>query len=407
MTLALMSALFTACSPRSDRSANERLVQELTDTLTLLSKEVDLNGFGVAIVSEKGVLYQNGFGFADVAAQKKYTDSTLQALASISKTFIGLAVLKAQDLGKIKLDDPVNRYLPFKVVNPFHPELPITIRHLVTHTSSILDAEPYLHHGLTLRDTNALKTNLGLDIAPCRFNPPGDRMPMDVFIREVLDTEGRLYTKASFAERKPGALFEYSNVGATLAALVVQYATGEAFDAFTGKHILQPLGMSSSGWGLDAITLADHSRLYRTRTDPFPWYQWNTYPDGAMITSSRDMAKYMVELVRGFKGHGTLLTKQSYAEYFTPQLKAENFTERNEGPYNNEYNMGITMGFSAQGYFGHTGGDPGMFSMMFFNEATGIGRFMIVNTDLNNWDHHKHVWDLLDRYAVKLDKGRE
>ena len=96
MTLALMSALFTACSPRSDRSANERLVQELTDTLTLLSKEVDLNGFGVAIVSEKGVLYQNGFGFADVAAQKKYTDSTLQALASISKTFIGLAVLKVQ-----------------------------------------------------------------------------------------------------------------------------------------------------------------------------------------------------------------------------------------------------------------------------------------------------------------------
>jgi hypothetical protein len=124
-----------------------------------------------------------------------------------------------------------------------------------------------------------------------------------------------------------------------------------------------------------------------------------------MITSTSDFSKYMFELLSGYLGKGTLLSAASYKEYFTMQLKAENFIERSEGEFTDENNMGLTIGFSSTGNFGHTGGDPGLFSMMFFNPATKTGRYMIVNTDMNDkagWSQHEKIWSILNDYALKL-----
>ena len=107
-------------------------------------KKGQFNGFSVAIVNESGTLYEKGIGYSNVEIKKKYTESTIQNIGSISKTFVGIALLKAQELGKLKLDDPINNYLPFRVKNPFYPETHITIRNLATHTSTITDNEFYL-----------------------------------------------------------------------------------------------------------------------------------------------------------------------------------------------------------------------------------------------------------------------
>ncbi|MBK9289951.1 MAG: serine hydrolase [Flavobacteriales bacterium] len=152
-------------------------------------------------------------------------------------------------------------------------------------------------------------------------------------------------------------------------------------------------------------------RRFRTRPSPactgpapeaFPRYYCATYPDGGMVTSSSDFGKYMAELVRGYRGQGTILSKASYAEYFREQLADSNFVDRATGMFTDEHNIGITIGFSSEGYFGHTGGDPGLFSMFFVERSTGLGRYMIVNTDMEGWEHHKQVWDMLGRYAGKL-----
>ncbi|MBK9289950.1 MAG: beta-lactamase family protein [Flavobacteriales bacterium] len=103
---------FASCNTAIKPNENDALVQELTDSLTFLSKTADFNGFGVAVVGPQGVLYTNGFGLADVAKGIPYTERTVQPIASISKTFIGLAVLKAQELGKLKLDDPCRNSCP-------------------------------------------------------------------------------------------------------------------------------------------------------------------------------------------------------------------------------------------------------------------------------------------------------
>ena len=105
---------------------------ELTEKLTAISKQTDFNGFAVALANDQEVLYKNGFGIANFDPLQPYTANTIQNIASVSKTLIGLAILKAQELNKLKLDDPINKYLPFKVVHPDFPEIPILIRESVS-----------------------------------------------------------------------------------------------------------------------------------------------------------------------------------------------------------------------------------------------------------------------------------
>ena len=400
----LLLLLAVACGPAAKDRDVHTLEQELTDSLSLLSQTADFNGFGVAVVGPKGVLYANGFGLADVAKGTAYTANTVQPIASISKTFIGLAVMKAQELGKLQLDDPVSKFVPNKVFNPRYPDVPITVRHLVTHTSSIADKQDYLFRAWILSDTADLAENLKMDIGACRFSAPSTAISMEEFLRRYLVADGVWYSDSAYSEQKPGERFDYSNVGATLAAVVVEKATGVPFEAFTQQYILDPLEMTSSTWHGENLPDTSISNLYSTRTDAYPRYYCTTYPDGGMVTSSVDFAKYMAELVKGYRGEGTILNKASYVEYFREQLTDSNFVDRSMGMFTDEHNMGITIGFSSEGYFGHTGGDPGLFSMFFVERSTGFGRYIVVNTDMDSYDHHIKVWGLLERYGKRMSE---
>jgi CubicO group peptidase (beta-lactamase class C family) len=410
LSISLLICVIISCDTAKNKLSNDfgQIQKELTDTLNKISETTLFNGFGIVIVSDKGVLYQNGFGYANVATKEKYTDNTLQNIGSISKTFIGIALLKAQELGKLKLDDPINMYLPFSVINPYNPQTSITIRQLATHTSSITDTRDYLYRAWILHDTLNLVNNLKIDIGECKFSAPSTAIPMEEFLKNILEKDGKWYKKENFLNRKPGELFQYSNLGATLAALVIEKATGIAFDKFTDKYILQPLGMNASGWNIDEIDISKHTRLYLNKTTSYPFYTLITYPDGSMITSTSDFSKYMEELIQGYIGNGILLSKESYKEYYSGQLKSENYIDRKkkEGEYSDEYNIGITIGISSTGNFGHTGGDPGLFSIMFFNPKNKIGKYIIVNTDMEGnkaWEQHYKIWSLLDIYADKLN----
>lgn len=379
---------------------------EITEKLTTISKETDFNGFGVALTNDREVLYKNGFGIANIEPKQNYTENTIQNIASVSKTFIGLAILKAQELDKLKLDDPINKYLPFKVFNPKFPDIPITIRHLATHTSSIVDSKAYMTNSIVLKDTINLANNLKIDISPTHFNPPSAKISIEEFLNNILNPKGKWYLKEGFSEKKPGEMYEYSNVGATLAALVVEKATGISYDRFTTQYILAPLKMTASGWSFNTIDISKYTHTYQNKTTPYPYYSLNSYPDGGMLTTPNDMSKYICELLKGYFGKGTILSYESYKEYFTPQLTAENFIDRDTSVYSDEYNMGITIGFGSTLNFGHYGGDPGVNSMIYFNKETKTGKYYIINTDsigAITGKNQKMIMDLLDEYAVKLD----
>lgn len=379
-----------------------------TDSLDLeinkIYQQGNFNGFAVSIVSGESTLYQKGFGYSDVKEKKPYTVNTIQNIASISKTLVGISLLKAQELGKLNLDDPIQKYLPFKIVNPNFPQKPITIRQLATHTSSILDNEFYLSKNYFLKpnqNLNSLKLNFDDEQV---FNSSDSIITMETFLENVISESGK-WNKNSFSSHQPGEIYEYSNVGTALAAFIIERATGQEFTVFTKEYILKPLQMNDSGWKFEEIQFSKFSRLYENPKTLLPYYLSATYPDGGFITNVNDLSKYLTELIKGYNEKGTILSKKSYKEYFTPQLSAANFTERNtQNPYSESYNVGIFMGFGHTGYIGHTGGDPGVMSMMFFDPKNNLGRIIIFNTNFSDKkgnDAFYGIWNILEKYQSK------
>lgn len=402
----IMACIFSSCKQaKNNVSSNQAPMwtDSLTTELNEIYKQGLINGYGVAIVNQNGTIYQNGFGYADVKNKKKYTDNTIQNIASISKTLLGIALLKAQELGKLNLHDSVNKYLPFRVFKPHYPKEVITIRQLATHTSTIYDTDFYDEKSYVLkdkRDSSIMKPGLGSE----EFNHPDSMMTMSNFLQNFLSKKGSWYLEEGFLNKKPGELYEYSNVGATLAAYILELATSETYAEFTQKHILSPLKMSSSGWSFESVNFDMHSKLYyNPETEP-PYYSLITYPDGGLITSVNDMGKYLTELIKGYSGEGEILTKESYKELFKQQLTEDNFEDRDtDRPYDDEYNSGIFMGYSPIGYIGHTGGDPGVSTFMFFNPETKIGRLLFINTGLDNEGARQFfaIWDMLEEYESR------
>lgn len=390
---AILFVFLTACGSAQHTASG------LDQTLQGIWNQRQFNGFSVAIVNADGILYEKGTGWADAEDKRPYTERTIQNIASISKTLVGLALVKAQELDQLQLDDPIDGYLPFVVRNPHFPDIPITIRHLATHTASISDNAYYLTRNYILKPGQDLR---GLPLAledEQRLNPPDSLMSMGTFLKGMLTPGGQWNDTDTFLNQKPGAVFEYSNVATALAAYVLERATGLDFAAFTRQHILGPLHMEASGWSFADTDFSRYSCLYHSVEQRLPFYTTITYPDGNFITSAHDLGLFLSELIKGYNGRGTLLSESGYRTYFTPALTDAHFRERNTlNPYSDEYNIGVFIGFSAAGNIGHTGGDPGVSSLMSFDPKTGVGRLLIVNTNINDKkgnDAFYAIWDAL------------
>jgi CubicO group peptidase (beta-lactamase class C family) len=98
----------------------------------------DLPGVAVAVVRGGRVVHLAGYGAADPSG-RAVTPDTPFVIGSASKPFTAMVVRQLVDEGRLSLDADINAYLPFRAVNPHHPDAPITLRHLATHTSGITD----------------------------------------------------------------------------------------------------------------------------------------------------------------------------------------------------------------------------------------------------------------------------
>ncbi len=377
----------------------------LTNDLQKISDKGLIHGFSVAIVYDKSILYKKGFGVSDLKEQKSYTTSTLQRIGSVSKIFIGLALFKAQELGKLKLDDPINKHLDFEVSNPNFPNEKITIQHLVNHKSSIIDTKFYDENVYVLKEDKGVN---GITEMQGVFKSPESSMPMAEFLKKLLSKDGEWYLEEGFTKSKPGGAFRYTNVGAALAAHVLEKATGESYTDFTKKFIFNPLKMSATGWSYETVDFSQVSKQYY-ETKEIPLYTLQSYPDGGLFSSANDLSLLLKELIKGQSGVGDLLTKESYTKLFGDHLLSKrNDSTKNDNPVLSvQYDSSAFMGKTKTGYFGHTGGDFGVVSFVFFDGVTKVGRVLNVNTHIepSNEKILKELWDIwntLDRYKSKL-----
>ncbi len=409
--LIIIVALALSCDSEKGDTDQNATADSLRSELQSIYGEGRVNGFSCALVNQDKILFSSGFGFANKRDEKPYTENTIQRVASISKTFIGLALLNAQEMGRLNIDDPISKYLPFDVRNPYFPNDPITIRQLATHTSTISDTEEYNRTFTLFKEPKDLD-NFPSEIVEA-FQSPKDVISLSKFIEKMLDKDGQWLSENSFLEAQPGTVVEYSNLGANLAALIIQLATGVSFDEFTKQHLIDKARMNSSGWHTNDLNYDSLSTLYANINQPYPEYFEITYPDGGLITSANDLAIYLIELINGYSGKGNLLKPDSYKEFFgNHELDTALINSTDQRPFMGvRYDKGIFTSCTSNSYIGHTGLDYGLVTAMFFNPRTQMGRLLIINTDLNfgNEEELNYLWKLwnkLGEYEAKFHKSR-
>ncbi len=185
-----------------------------------------LPGLSVGIVHDQTLVWTRGFGFADVERKIPATPDTLYRIASITKLFTATSIMQLRDAGKLRLDDSLTTYLPWFAVKGEHADTPpITVRHLITHTS-----------GLPREAAFPYWTDFNFPT----WETLRERLPQQL---QVFATETQ---------------WKYSNLAVALAGEVVSAVSGEPYADYVRRHIFDPLGMKAT---LVNTPPADHPGL--------------------------------------------------------------------------------------------------------------------------------------------------
>ena len=238
----------------------------------------NIAGAVVSVVKDGQVLFQKGYGYADVEEKKPVLpDQTLFRPGSISKLFTATAVMQLVEQGKLDLDRDINDYLDFAIPKTY-PE-PITLRQLLTHTGGF---EEILKNLFVAHQS---------DIKPLRAYLVNE-MPARIFA--------------------PGKIPSYSNYGFTLAGYIVERVSGEKFERYVESHILKPLGMNHSTFDqpLPAELAPQMSKGYLSASKkPRDFEFVQVVPAGALTTTAADMTRFMLAFLQDGAVDGVSILK--------------------------------------------------------------------------------------------------
>jgi len=417
--LLFMTAVFVmilSCNddskPNHSKSSRHHLQKEIDSLeyrLTKISEETIIPGFAATVLKGDDIIYSKGFGYADIANKHKFSPQTINIIASISKTFVGVAIMKLVEEGELNLDDPINDFLPFEIWSAHFPKTVITVRHLVTHTSSLNDDfdDGEKRPSQLVEQSRYNKDEMPKQLAEDIYYWDGTALPLEEYIEEIFTPNGKWYAKSNFSNFKPGEQYEYSNEGANLAGLIVERISGMPFSEFTKKHIFQPLNMTNTYWeyqDLDSTIsklYIQYEKEYPSQVFEFPRAIDSGQPCGDLKSNGDDLSKYLVEMMKGLNGKGKILDAQSYQTLLNPQLSSDKFEDQDAGALNDEYNVGVFWAISAPGYRLHKGGSIGVYSILYFNPTSNIG--VVAYCNLAHPDFGKIVNTISD-FEKRLSK---
>ena len=221
-------------------------------------------GCAAAVSLNGELVFEKAFGLADLEFNVPNTPQTIFESGSVAKQFTAAAIVLLQQDGKLSLDDPVRKYIP---------ELPdygapLTIRHLLNHTSGIRDWGTVLSLTGAGRGERVVTQDLALDV---------------ITHQRALD-----FT--------PGSEYSYSNSGYNLLAIIIERVSKQKFPAFVEERLFKPLGMKNSSWRDDYQRIVPGRAQAYSRQGNGPWRLnmpfLNVYGNGGMLTTVGDWMKW-------------------------------------------------------------------------------------------------------------------
>ena len=320
-----------------------------------IMKQYNMVGLSVAVVKKGDIIYTHSFGLKNIASNTSLTDNNIFRIASISKSFSATSIMQLVEAKKLSLDDDVSKLIGFTVRNPKYPNKVITLKMLMSHTSSLNDSQGYF-------SLDSINPNKTANWAKC------------------------------YSDYAPGAGYAYCNLNYNMVGTIIERTSGERFDKYIKAHILDKLGLYG-GYEVGALDSTRFATLYEydTTTKQFNVAEGaynprkteiNNYvmgystpifsPTGGMKISATDLAKYMTMHMYYGKYKGVRIMSKKSAR--TMQTKVSD----GEGGYGlailttDSLINGVTMK-------GHTGSAYGLYSMMFFQPEKKFGIVAITN----------------------------
>ena len=276
LLILILSAMMVSCTKNSEKEAVAKL-----DRLCSSLFPADEPGAAVLVLKGDDIIFDKGYGIADIETRKPIDGNTFFNIASVSKQFTAVAILQLAEQGKLSLEDPVSKYFPeFKA--PFWKD--IRIKHLLSHSSGDPDARGGIPREMKIKGDEALAMSYLPDLDYLHF--------------------------------EPGTAYEYINPTFVLYGAIVEKVTKKPFTQYVTENIFRPAGMLQTLYfdpqHLELIPNMAHGYEYadvedmpeertadrKPSDEPKNWYEYDygeetffaTRPDGGIYSSTHEFA---------------------------------------------------------------------------------------------------------------------
>jgi len=356
-TSVVVVSLFSTADPE------QRALNDLDVNIMNIMTDSHIPGVAACAVKNGEIVWVKTYGYADLILNVSVTNNTLFMLGSVSKIVTGIAFMQLVESGLIDLDDDVNDFLPFNITHPQHPSTAITPRMLLSHVSGIHD------------NWNVL--------GPLEVSGSDSPISIEELCMNYLLTNGTYYQTPNYNSAEPGTLYDYTNVGSTLIAYLVEEISGEAFEDYCQENIYIPLGMTETSWllaNLDTDSIAVPYLYSGSSHTALEHYSSPVYPCGFVRTSILQQATFMTMLMSGGSiGEVTILQNSTLQTMMTHHYPA----------------LAPHYGFFLEHFgvlWGHNGVGPGCNTRTFFYPEVDEGVIVMMNFEdssaLNSIHNH-------------------
>jgi CubicO group peptidase (beta-lactamase class C family) len=368
----------------TDQQRPERLAAafpEIDRIVTEQAARTRRPGAALGVVVDGELVHVAIAGVQDLESKRPVTADSVFRIASMTKSFTAMAVLKLRDEGKLSLDDPAERHVPelAGLAYPTSDSPKITIRHLLSHAEGFPEDNPWGDRQLARSDAWM-----------------ADAMRAGIPFSTV-----------------PGTAFEYSNYGFAILGRIVQNVSGEPYDRYVERRLLAPLGLSSTTFDVARVDPARRGQGYRLvdgrheAEDLLPHGSFGAM--GGLWTSTKDLAKYVGVLMSAFPPRdgadvgpvrrASLREMQTVARHDATRLRRlalDTPVQLASGGYG--YGLRITDDCSLGMSVGHGGGLPGYGSLMRWYPERGVGLVAMANLTYAGWgDVFNDVFEALKK----------
>jgi CubicO group peptidase (beta-lactamase class C family) len=358
------------------QSGNSKMDKYFTKQM----EKAQIIGLQAASIQDGELVWQGSYGLKEYKTDKKVNDSTLFMIASSTKPVTALGIMLLYDKGILDLDDAVNKYLPFALKNPNFPDSTITIRMLLTHTSSLQDNWDILTPLYTL--------------------PEGGDSPVELyqFVKDYFTENGQYYDpERNFHSYTPASKFDYCNMGYVVLGLLIEQISGRPFADYVKVEIFRPLQMNDSYWFLRDIPHDNIARPHEihppTRKSPreievLNHYGYADFPDGQLRTTVSDYAQVIKLMINEGMVNGKVFIQPSTVKEFL-RIQYPKVAKYQAIAWNyNEFESCIYYLLMPR-LPSHTGADPGVATVVSFDPEKRSGGIIFSNSPTTKFKGHK------------------